>query len=85
MSVQKNREDNRRVEDCLNKIAFFGNHLMTIVNDVLDRFRLENGKMHIAGEPFDLRELLRSLHELYGLQASQAGIDYDTGGIRRYG
>ena len=50
-----NVEDPVRVLDALNKIRHSSDHLLTLINDILDLNRIESGKMTIAHEPTDIR------------------------------
>lgn len=54
----KHLEEPERVCDCLNKIKGSSNHLLSLVNDVLDMSRIESGKTHIAQEPMDMRQVV---------------------------
>ena len=56
--ANKNMDSKERVQDCLNKIATSSNHLLLLINDVLDMSKIENGKMEITKEPFELNMLL---------------------------
>ncbi|MCI8854048.1 MAG: response regulator [Lachnospiraceae bacterium] len=53
-----------RVEEYLQKIMTSGNHLLGLINDVLDMSRIESGKMHLEEEPCSLPELLHNLHSI---------------------
>jgi len=44
-------------------------HLLNILNDILDVSKLEAGNLQIAPEPLDLRQLLRQVDELMRVQA----------------
>jgi len=50
-----NVEDTERVCDALDKIRHSSDHLLTLINDILDLNRIESGKMTIAHEPTDIR------------------------------
>lgn len=54
-------DDSNRIEDCLSKITFSSRHLMTIINDVLDMSKIEEGKLSVNHEPFQLQQLLEPL------------------------
>jgi signal transduction histidine kinase/ActR/RegA family two-component response regulator len=54
----KHTGEEERVKDCLEKIEESSNHLLRLINDVLDMSRIESGKIVIAKEPFDLRTCL---------------------------
>lgn len=52
-SIAQNNMDNRdqdKVKDCLEKIKEAGNHLIGIINDVLEVSRIEQGKINIENE-----------------------------------
>lgn len=39
--IRKNRSDEKKVDDCLNKIHLSSSHLLALINDVLDMSKLE--------------------------------------------
>lgn len=54
-------EDRKRIEDCLSKIAFSSRHLLSLINDVLDMSKIEEGKLTVSHEPFRLEQLTESV------------------------
>jgi len=57
--------DNReRVMDYLGKIGQSSNHLLSLINDILDMSRIESGKMDINEKPENLAEILHSLRDI---------------------
>ncbi len=57
--------DNReRAEDYLSKIAQASNHLLSLINDVLDMSRIESGKVIINERPENLPEILQGLRNI---------------------
>lgn len=69
-------EDRKRVEDCLEKIGYSSKHLMTLINDVLDMSKIDEGKMTIAHEIFQLENVAESLTSIFYSQAAEKGIDF---------
>ncbi len=53
-----------QVEEYLKKIMTSGNHLLSLINDILDMSRIESGKIHLDEELCSLPEILRSLHSM---------------------
>lgn len=53
--------DKERVADCLNKISVSSNHLLGLINEVLDMSRIESGKMRLAPSPLHITALIDSL------------------------
>ena len=57
--------DNRvQVEEYLKKIMGSGNHLLNLINDVLDMSRIESGKMHLDENPCSLPDILHGLQNI---------------------
>ena len=52
--------------------------LLNIINDILDMSSIENKKMKIAKEPFDLHEILMSVCTIYEPQCKQKGIAFEV-------
>ncbi len=51
-----------------------GEHLLTLINDVLDHARIEGGHLRLQQAPFDLDALLRSVAELGRVAATEKGL-----------
>ena len=51
-------DNTEQVQDYLAKITTSSNHLLSLINDVLDMSRIESGKMNLVIEDFDLKELI---------------------------
>ncbi|RAI38329.1 sensor histidine kinase [Rhodoplanes roseus] len=51
-----------------------GNHLLSVVNDILDMSKLETGEFEIRPEPFALAPVVRSCCDLLGLKAREQDI-----------
>lgn len=70
-------DDHKRVEDCLTKITFSSHHLLSIINDVLDMSKIEEGKLAVNLEPFQLQELLESLVAAVYAQTVEQGLQFE--------
>lgn len=69
-------EDRKRVEDCLEKIGHSSKHLMTLINDVLDMSKIDEGKMIIAHEKFNLENVAESITSIFYPQATEKNISF---------
>mgnify|MGYP002613776320 FL=1 len=72
-SIAQNNMDNRnqdKVKDCLEKIKEAGNHLIGIINDVLEVSKIEQGKINIEKEESDIYELMTDFYNLVEIQAA---------------
>ena len=56
--AKKHIDEKARVMDALNKIEVASEHLLGLINDILDMSRINSGKMMISREEFSLSDLL---------------------------
>jgi signal transduction histidine kinase/DNA-binding response OmpR family regulator len=61
--------------DCLAMIAKSGQHLLQLVNDILDFSRLDAGRLTLERTAFDLRGLVRNVIELLQPEARRRGLE----------
>lgn len=57
-------DDKEKVADCLSKISFSGNYLLSLINDVLDMSKIESGKFKLTDDNVNLSSMLDSLMEV---------------------
>jgi len=57
-------DNKERVLDYLGKIGQSSNHLLSLINDILDMSRIESGKVNIEEKPENLAEILHSLRDI---------------------
>jgi signal transduction histidine kinase/DNA-binding response OmpR family regulator len=63
-------------QEHLQAIHGAGQHLLHIVNDVLDLSKLEAGKLHLHMAPFEMKQLLTEVERTFRLKASTKGIGF---------
>lgn len=66
-----------KVSDCLEKVAASTNHLLALVNDVLNITKIESGKVEFQSKLFDLLPFLDTLKDLYAGQAENKHIQFE--------
>ncbi len=73
-------DDKEQVEEYLKKIMTSGNHLLSLINDVLDMSRIESGKMHLDEKPCSLPDILHSLRSILqaDIRAKQLDLYIDA-------
>ena len=64
------------VKEYLEKIGSSAEHLLGIINDILDMSRIESGKVVIKNEEFSLKELIAVVNTLIGSQCADKHITY---------
>ncbi len=68
-------------------ISRSGEHLLALINDVLEMSRIEAGQLVVTESDFNLRRVMRSLQEMFALKASQKGLELAfevDGSVPRY-
>ncbi|MEC4294891.1 hybrid sensor histidine kinase/response regulator [Adlercreutzia shanghongiae] len=69
-------EDTSRVRDCLHKIILSSDHLLNLVNDILDVSRIESGKLSLAEDPINVVELARDAENMFADKAAAQSLDF---------
>ena len=54
-------ENREQVKDCLQKVLASSNHLLSLINDILDMSRIESGKVQIKEQECNISELTHNL------------------------
>jgi ligand-binding sensor domain-containing protein/signal transduction histidine kinase/CheY-like chemotaxis protein len=60
----------------LQTIRSSGDHLLKLINDVLDLSKIEAGRMQLQEGDFDLQELVESLGRIFALYGRQKGLGW---------
>lgn len=79
----RSMDQKEKVRDYLAKIQVFGDHLMSLINDVLDMSRIESGRIHLEESEVKLPEVLSELETITSghVQAKQLKLSVDAGEI----
>ncbi len=72
--MEKCQDDPGRQKGCREKIRISTEHLLSLVNDVLQFSKLDSGRAETAEEPFDLRDTLENCIAILSAQAEEAGV-----------
>lgn len=72
--LRKVKDNPVKTEDCLNKIELSSNHLLSLVNDVLDMARLESDQIKLPQESFSLDQVCKESVNVVSFQAIEAGL-----------
>ena len=66
-----------RVKEYLEKIGASAQHLLGIINDILDMSRIESGRMTIKKEEFSFSKALEQVNTMISGQCRDKGLRYD--------
>ncbi len=66
-----------KVEDCLLKIGVSAQHLLSIINDILDMSRIESGRMVMKDEEFSFAKTLEQVNTIISGQCANKDLTYN--------
>ena len=72
-----NPEISEETRDQLMKIGASAQHLLSIINDILDMSRIESGRMILNPEEFSFSKALEQVNTIIGGQCRDKGLDYE--------
>ncbi|MCD8339572.1 MAG: response regulator, partial [Burkholderiales bacterium] len=70
--------DQAKVKDCLTKIGQSSQHLLGLINDILDMSRIEENRMSIAHEKFDFQDSINSVISIVENHADEKKLHFDV-------
>ena len=65
-----------KTKEYLEKIGGSAEHLLNLINDILDMSRIESGRMTLKSEEFSFRKLLEAINTMFSGQCADKGLDY---------
>ena len=65
-----------KTREYLEKIGASAEHLLNLINDILDMSRIESGRLTIKNEEFSFSKLLETINTMFSGQCSDKGLDY---------
>ena len=65
-----------QTREYLEKIGGSANHLLALINDILDMSRIESGRMVLKNEEFSFQQLLGAINTIFSGQCADKGLDY---------
>lgn len=76
--AEKNIEDKEIALDALKKAKHSGQHMLSIINDILDMARIENDKLEINNELVNFNQLTEELKEMFVHEMAKKDIEFIT-------
>jgi signal transduction histidine kinase/CheY-like chemotaxis protein len=64
-----------RQREYADSVRLSGEHLLGLINEILDYSKIESGKLDTESYPFDLCEVIEDVNDVLASQASDNGID----------
>lgn len=76
-SIALNDPDiSERTREYLEKIGSSAEHLLGLINDILDMSRIESGRLTLKNEEFSFRKLLDAVNTMFHSQCRDKGLTY---------
>ena len=67
--------------EAVDTIENSGNHLLALINDILDISKIEAGRMELQETDFDLNELINGLSVMFQLRCEQKNLTWQVEGV----
>ena len=74
--TEKNIDDKKLVGENLRKITLASNHLLTLINDILDISKVESGKLSLSPQTFSIVETVENLVNISQPMIKEKNIDF---------
>ena len=74
--IRRHETEPEVVDTCLNKIDKASEHLLSLLNDVLDMSELEHGSVRLEHKPFDLQEELDIIRQITEDQPNEKNVAF---------
>ncbi len=75
--AEKNLGDTEAVGENLRKITLASNHLLTLINDILDISKVESGKLNLSPQTFSVVETVENLVNMSQPMVKEKNIDFN--------
>lgn len=72
--LRQDSELRQEQRDNLGIINRSGEHLLTLINDVLEMAKIEAGRVEIESAPFDIGEIVRDVSDMMHMRAREKGL-----------
>lgn len=66
----------QKTSEYLEKIGASAEHLLGLINDILDVSRIESGRLTLKNEEFSFQKLLEALNTMFSGQCQDKGLEY---------
>ena len=69
-------ETPEKTKEYLRKIGVSADHLLNLINDILDMSRIESGRMVLKNEEFSFQKFLEAINTMFSGQCADKGLEY---------
>ncbi len=76
--LKKSMNASNEEKENLNIIKRSADHLLSIINEILELSKIEAGKMELAPKEFNLYELIKDIENLFATRCQSKGLDFSV-------
>ena len=73
---ERNINDTEAVKENLHKITLASNHLLTLINDILDISKVESGKLSLSPQDFSINEMIENIVNISEPMIKEKNINF---------
>ncbi len=74
--VQTNLDNREKTEEYLKKILSSSNHMLSLINDILDMSRIESGKLNIEEKECSISDIFRDMRNIIQTQMKSKQLNF---------
>ena len=71
-----NLDNREKIQDYLHKISVSSQHLLSLINDILDMSQIEQSKIHLNHQAVQIEELVDHIYSIMMSSAEKAGLHF---------
>lgn len=71
-----NLDNREKIHDYLHKISVSSQHLLSLINDILDMSQIEQSKIHLNHQAVQIEELVDHIYSIMMSSAEKAGLEF---------
>lgn len=75
--AEKYVDDRQKVLDCLKKLNMSGEHLLQLINNVLDMSRIENGKLELQTKAYHVPTTLKNVEHIFSVDLQKKQLQFE--------
>lgn len=84
--LQKSQNINKQEKENLNIIKRSGEHLLNIINEILELSKIEAGKMELTPKSFNLFDLIKEIDDIFSFRCESINLNFEikTNNLQKY-
>ena len=75
--LQKSQNINKQEKENLNIIKRSGEHLLNIINEILELSKIEAGKMELTNKSFNLFDLIKEIDDIFSFRCKSINLNFE--------